>query len=319
MYRSTKRPSGFTLIELLVVIAIIAILIGLLLPAVQKVRAAAARTKCQNNLKQISLAALSYESANSTLPPGFNSDTYAGVLVYLLPYIEQTALYEQVPASVLQLPAAQPTAYGGTTLTFGETWPGNAGGSYWNVSTKRVPTFECPADDLEDGSIARVWYRRNRTSNAAWSTPSPMARTNYMGSAGSLGMLESESSTYWKALNGPYLTSVRTKILQITDGTSQTIAFGEILGGNCNNANPVRDSAVAWMGAGGMESAWSLNTSEGYCWYSFGSRHDGVINFSLCDGSVRPIRKVLSPDNFAIRAPSGMRDGFIVEDELLGN
>jgi len=116
---SRRRGGAFTLIELLVVIAIIAILIGLLLPAVQKVREAAARSTCQNNLHQLGVAVANYEGAYGRCPGGWTSNLgqqYGSLHFYLLPYVEQNAIYIA------------------------------AGNNSWNQNNTPVKTFVCPSD-----------------------------------------------------------------------------------------------------------------------------------------------------------------------------
>ena len=128
--RARSRSAAFTLIELLVVIAIIAVLIGLLLLAVQKVRAAAARIQCSNNLKQIGLACHNYHDANQAFPPQYNS--VGSWVVLLSPYLEQGPFYQQWLA----------------TLTTSNPSVAQARGGPNSLRATVIKTLICPADAL---------------------------------------------------------------------------------------------------------------------------------------------------------------------------
>lgn len=185
------RRNGFTLIELLVVIAIIAILIGLLLPAVQKVREAASRMKCQNNLKQVALACHNAESTYGYMPPAWGSygpGIKGPVFFHLLPYIEQSALYN----SVLN-------ASGQNDCSFGSKYAG-AGNP---VCGTKVNAYVCPSDPTT-----------NTKADANWA---PGGNSNY---AANWQVFAAGASSQGKA----NLTST------FSDGTANTILFTERIG-----------------------------------------------------------------------------------------
>jgi len=215
---------GFTLIELLVVIAIIAILIGLLLPAVQKVREAAARMKCQNNLKQLGLAAHNYESSYGYLPPRFgtmqapNGNAYsndASPQAILLAYVEQANKYAQF--NLLY------KTWNDVAIDSGQ--PGAALPAMPNVNlparTQDVPIYMCPSDP--SGT--------QRGSNDADGTQGYQGRLNYMASLGASGF--APQTNQWAGIfSGSRPANQIFKgvpILGVTDGTSNTAMFAEVM------------------------------------------------------------------------------------------
>lgn len=193
MRSSHRRQRGFTLIELLVVIAIIAILIGLLLPAVQKVREAAARTQCINNLKQMGLALHNYHDANGVLPKGqaryTSAAPYEGAWswqAFILPFMEQDNVYRE----------AKTFASGGGTNWY--AW-------YNPMCATKVKMYNCPSD--------------SRGGQIYPGEPSirDQALTGYLGNSGT-------TST---SNDGVLFQESKVTLVGITDGTSNTIMVGE--------------------------------------------------------------------------------------------
>ncbi len=306
----SPRRSAFTLIELLVVIAIIAILIGLLLPAVQKVRDAAARMSCSNNLKQITLAAHNYDAAYGRLPRGLNSVNWISSLTYLLPYIEQDNVYQLIPQNELN-PATATTPWWGS-ISRGATAP------MITAARTNIKTYLCPADNPENVQTG-VWIAMTIAGNTLWGNYNAMpsgnavnaGRTNYIGCDGMFGELY--------PYPGVFTVDSKTKLTDITDGTSNTIMFGEALG---DTGVGTRNFAFTWMGAGSLPTYWALPDPPQ--WYTFGSKHTGVVQFGFGDGSFRSIRKGTgtggdpTSDWLNLQRAAGRNDGEVVDFNQLG-
>jgi prepilin-type N-terminal cleavage/methylation domain-containing protein/prepilin-type processing-associated H-X9-DG protein len=214
MRTTSSRSGAFTLIELLVVIAIIGVLIGLLLPAVQKVREAAARLSCSNNLKQIGLALHNYHDAHLSFPPGYVSaydgsgdDTGPGWgwAAFILPQVEQQGLYN---AARFDLPVEAPA---------------NAG-----VRVARVKTYLCPSD-----AVPATWpaMRYDAAGNPT-GTICDVASANYIGVFG-----VSEPGVDGE---GVFFRNSQVRMADITDGSSQTLLVGE---------RSFRWAPVTWVGS----------------------------------------------------------------------
>jgi len=281
--KNTRR--GFTLIELLVVIAIIAILIGLLLPAVQKVREAANRMKCSNNQKQFGLAFHNYNDTMGGLPSatGAGGCCWGTWIIPILPYIEQDNLFRLY------------VNWGGTDAT----GPRYGAAPNTQVTSKRLATLTCPSDQPQ--------------------TPfSGLTNNSYAVNVGNLGAYPGASLNGVQFGGAPFLHRGKTaRIETLSDGTSNTLMMGEVLQGRGSDLR-----GFIWWGDAAGFSAWlgpnsaspDVIYTPGYCnnqplqglpctgtptasnpsMFAARSRHTGGVNALMCDGSVRFVRSTIA-------------------------
>jgi prepilin-type N-terminal cleavage/methylation domain-containing protein/prepilin-type processing-associated H-X9-DG protein len=331
------RRRGFTLIELLVVIAIIAVLIALLLPAVQAAREAARRAQCTNNLKQIGLAIHNYENSSGSFPAGEKGCCWGTWGVFILPYVEQSALYNAW------------NSYGNNVPSQGvaDSYLRYAGAANTTVTYSAVAAYGCPSDPnafAQNGSPGIRYHNYavnygnvDQAQNAKFPVPSPQNPSVFYTFGGApftdIGSPAIDDTGY--ALDFAALTV--TKIASITDGLSNTMMASEL-----KIPKPGSDlRGYTWwgpsasftalltpnstlpdtMGNGGCVATTPpcntglTNPNGGYSMVYLAARgyHPGGISVAMCDGSVRFIKNTIN--NITYQALSTTTGGEVLSSD----
>jgi prepilin-type N-terminal cleavage/methylation domain-containing protein/prepilin-type processing-associated H-X9-DG protein len=321
------QTRGFTLIELLVVIAIIAVLIALLLPAVQAAREAARRSQCVNNLKQIGLAMMNYESTNGSLAPGTKGCCWGSWIAFVLPYLEQTAGYNAYNFVAGYFPSGSSMSLndpgGGTLLRY-------SGKCNATAVQARINTMLCPSDSATSGelNIPSHNYSLNwgNTVFGQYSLPLGCTTNCTVAFAGApfSDIYPCNASSGGACTVGNTVSQSGTMPLaSITDGTSNTMMAAEIIQGQDKGSALDLRGFTWWAYSTGFTAYLTPNSTtkelmpSGYCQYPYGtnppcssasygaagnmssylaarSRHPGGVNSVFLDGSVRFIKNSIN-------------------------
>jgi prepilin-type N-terminal cleavage/methylation domain-containing protein len=291
---SPFRRSGFTLIELLVVIAIIAILIGMLMPAVQRAREAASRIKCANNLHQIGLAMHHYHLDNEHLPPTRGPSEGPSWAWTILPYLEQDNLFKQWPAGY-----PYPGLAAGVTIQNGALSE-TAYSKTQDVLSVPVPTYFCPTRRPPGAYV--VGEVGPQRSGCLLSNGVPGAVGDYAASIGTTGSDYTIQIPKGPSIppNGAFEAVKGVRFLDITDGLSNTLMVGE------KNVPPEFFGKFPWdctiydghnptchTRPGGPDFPMAVSVED--LGWKFGSYHPTICLFVFCDGSVHTLSTTLNP------------------------